>query len=169
MFAIGAAEAEAAHAKWGANCGPAALAAIMGLTLDQVRPHMGDFESKGYTNPTLMFAALDSIGRRWRRARCVDTPFGMRWPDYGLVRVQWEGPWTAPGVPLRARYRFTHWVAAAREGAGVAVFDVNASGNGSGWCSVEDWESVVVPWILSECVPRATGGWHMTHVIEVSQ
>src|SRR5689334_19662643 len=78
-------EAERAHAEWGCNCGPAALAAIMGISLDQVRPHMGDFERKGYTNPTLMFAALDSVGARWKNngQRCD-------WPIYGLCRIQWE-------------------------------------------------------------------------------
>jgi protein gp37 len=54
-----AADVERANAEWGANCGPAAIAAIMGMTLDEVRPHLGDFESKHYTNPTLMFAVLD--------------------------------------------------------------------------------------------------------------
>jgi len=56
------ADADRAADLWGMNCGPGALAAVCGLTLDEVRPHMGDFESKGYTNPTLMFAALKSIG-----------------------------------------------------------------------------------------------------------
>jgi hypothetical protein len=58
-------DAEHANDVWGCNCGPGALAAITGLTLDQVRPHMGDFERKRYTNPTLMFAALKSIGARY--------------------------------------------------------------------------------------------------------
>jgi hypothetical protein len=31
------------------NCGPGAIAAICGLTLDDLRPHLGDFEQKRYT------------------------------------------------------------------------------------------------------------------------
>jgi len=161
--------ADRAYDEWGANCGPGAIAAICGLTLDELRPHMGDFEIKGYTNPSLMWQVLDSICVRWRLVRPART-----WPDYGLARVQWEGPWTAPGVPPRAAYRHTHWVGAARRRACdgrqiVGIFDINAIGNGSGWCSLEDWTGTLVPWILEACVPRANGRWHLTHVVEVQR
>ncbi len=156
-------DAERAFDKWGCNCGPAAIAAICGLTLDEVRPHMGDFEARGYTNPTLMWAVLRSIGIKWWEVK----PPGP-WPEYGLCRVQWEGPWTEPGVPMRARYRHTHWVGAhTRESGEIGVFDINAIGNGSGWSSLNDWREKLVPWILKECVPRANGSWHLTHVVEV--
>jgi hypothetical protein len=84
----------------------AALSAITGLTLNEIRPHMGDFETKRYTNPTMMFAALKSVGVRWR----TNGKNSTHWPRYGLARIQWEGPWTAPGVPMRVRYRHSHWV-----------------------------------------------------------
>src|ERR1700753_3352718 len=61
---------EAAHESWGCNCGPGAVAAICGLTLDAVRALFGpEFEAKGYTNPTLMVQALrrwDPDMRHWR-------------------------------------------------------------------------------------------------------
>ena len=152
-------DAERAHDEWGANCGPGALAAIMDMTLDQVRPHMGDFEGKRYTNPALMFEALRSIGRAWRKT-------APAWPDYGLARIQWEGPWTLPGVPFRARYRFSHWVGAQSVAGSIGIFDINAISNGTGWVSLADWRDIVVPWLLEECVPRAAGGWHITHAIE---
>src|SRR5580700_11291869 len=44
------ADADRAYEEWGMNCGPSALAAVMGMTFDEVRPHMGDFERKHYTN-----------------------------------------------------------------------------------------------------------------------
>ena len=158
-----AADAAAAFDAWGANCGPAALAAALGMTLDEVRPYMVGFEAKGYTNPSLMFDSLRRIGRFWRSIGAGD------WPAFGLVRIQWEGPWTAPGVPIRARYRYTHWIAAARSAArGVGIFDVNAMGNGTGWCALADWEREIVPFILEHHVARASGGWHRTHVIEVA-
>lgn len=156
-------DVDRAHDEWGANCGPGAIAAICGLTLDEVRPHMGDFEQKRYTNPTLMWSVLDSIGVDWS----LTDPAGG-WPVYGLARVQWEGPWTKPGVPLRARYRHTHWVGAcARHPENIGIFDINAIGNGSGWCSLENWSRILVPFILDQCVPRASGGWHLTHVVEI--
>lgn len=155
------ADADRAYEEWGANCGPGAIAAIMNMTLDEVRPHMGDFEAKKYTNPTLMQDVLRSIGRRFSN-------IGRNWPNYGLVRIQWEGPWTEPGVPMRARYRYTHWIGtklASQNNRG--VFDINCINNGTGWVSVADWSSEIVPWLLEQ-YPRATGSWHVTHGIEVS-
>lgn len=164
-------DAQRAHDTWGANCGPGALAAILGLTLDEVRPHMGDFERKGYTNPTLMFSALRSIGARWGSKAPTQATGISCWPTWGLCRVQWEGPWTKPGVPIAARYRHTHWIGASQRhgSANVGIFDINCIGNGTGWASLDDWNRVVVPWVLRECVPRADGRWHLTHVIEVDR
>ena len=152
-------DADRAHADWGANCGPGALAAIMGMTLDEVRPHLIGFDQKHYTNPTMMNDALRRIGKPWQK-------IGANWPQYGLVRVQWEGPWTQPGVPMRVRYRYTHWIGAELGKSTVGVFDINVINNGTGWCDKRDWESTIVPW-LTEQYPRATGAWHITHAIEI--
>lgn len=163
-------DAERAYREWGANCGPGAVAAIFGLTLDEVRPHMGIFEQRAarYTNPALMREVLGRIapltGRRWEWKRIESK---TAWPTYGLARVQWEGPWTKPGVPMRVRYRWTHWVGASRINGEIGVFDINAMGNGSGWSSLADWNRMIVPWILDNCVPRANGEWHLTHRVEV--
>jgi hypothetical protein len=160
-----------AHAAWGANCGPSALAVICGLTLDEVRPHVesgGPFP--GYTNPTLMLAALRSVGVTWRPRAIRDAATGqLPWPRWGLARIQWHGRWMEPGVPIAARYRHTHWVGAATRANGdVGVWDVNALGNGSGWCALADWERVLVPAITGE-IRGASGGWERTHVIEVGR
>lgn len=155
-------DAERAWMVWAANCGPGSIAAALDMTLDEIRPHLGDFERKRYTNPTLMWAILNSIGCRWR---LVKPPDG--WPTFGLVRVQWEGPWSATGVPPHVAYRHTHWVAAnARDRANIGVFDINCMESG-GWIGADDWAAEVVPWILKETVPRASGGWHFTHVVEI--
>lgn len=163
------ADAERAHDEWGANCGPGALAAIMGLTLDEVRPRMGDFERKGYTNPTMMLGALESVGARFRIRSLASNVELLDWPRYGLARVQWEGPWTKSGSNPRWAYRHTHWVGAAHGQHEVGIFDINCINNGSGWVSYDAWTTVVVPWILKECVPRANGRWHITHSIEIER
>lgn len=150
----------AAYREWGCNCGPSALAAITGLTLAGVRPHMGDFESKGYTNPTLMFAALRNLGIRFG----VQRPQSQVFADFGLVRVQWAGPWLAPDVPPQAAYRKTHWIATARGCSGYDIFDCNA-----GWCLSETWQRDVVPRILASCVPGASGGWYSAHLVEIAE
>lgn len=156
-------DAQRAFDEWGANCGPGAVAAVCGLTLDELRPHLGDFESKRYTNPTLMWEILNRLGVSWRLVK------GSRsWPTYGLARIQWEGPWTEPGANPRWAYRQTHWVGAKSRNLGnVGIFDINAIANGTGWVSAADWERVIVPWILREAVPRANGKWHITHAVEV--
>ena len=156
-------EAEAASETWGLNCGPGAVAAICGLTLDELRPHLGDFETKRYTNPTLMWSILDSIGAQWRL-----TKPSVTWPTHGLARIQWEGPWTAPGVPARAAYRYTHWVGAHRDQSEVDIFDINCM-NVGGWVSLWDWTDLLVPWLLREVAPRANGRWHLTHCVEVGR
>jgi hypothetical protein len=159
------ADAQRAHDEWGANCGPGAAAAILGMTLDEIRPHIRDFHRKRYMNPSLMFDTLSSAGATWsyRYDSTIPSPL----PRFGLARIQWEGPWTKPGVPLRARYRHTHWIG-VRRGAVDAVFDINAM-NVGGWISLEDWCGHLVPWLLAECEPKADGWWHITHSIEVTR
>ncbi|HUW08392.1 MAG TPA: hypothetical protein VM537_01625 [Anaerolineae bacterium] len=154
-------DADRAFNEWGANCGPGAIAAICGLTLDEVRGHMGDFESKGYTNPTLLYAALDSIGVRYQKLRPV------AWPGYGLVRVVWEGPWAAPNVPARAWYRHTHWIGTAVVAGDRGIFDINCMNNGVGWVAFTAWSSNIAPFLARQ-EPKATGEWHIVNGVEVA-
>lgn len=136
-------DVEDAHRLWGANCGPAALAAMIGLPLAEVRHCFPDFP--GYTNFTLMQAAL-SLAHR------IDYWVGMqRWPGpghYGVLQVQIEGPWTDIGVPPAAALPHTHWVAV--EGDGL-IYDINA-----GWLTREQWDAAIVPALLSSH-RRSTG------------
>lgn len=157
-------DAMAAQDQWGANCGPGALAGILGLTLEELRPHLGDFEAKRYTNPLLMWRILHGLER-----------YGLSWskktrppayPAYGLARVQWEGPWTEPGVPMQARYRETHWIGmCCRSIDDVGVFDINAMDVG-GWVALPVWSGSLVPWILDGNA-KAYGSWHLTHGVEI--
>lgn len=169
------ADLEAANDAWGCNCGPAALAAICGLTLDEVRPHFGP-AWPGYTNPTAMFAALRSAGAKWSWDSIMVNDKRPGWPRHGLCRIQWEGPWMKPGVPIAARYRHTHWVGAGPlfDGAGfpipgeVCVWDVNTLDIGDGWAPIAWWTKRTTPKLTAD-IPRATGGWHITHAIEVER
>ena len=54
------------------------------------------------------------------------------------------------------------------EGWYVVGFDINAMNSG-GWIEVNDWAGSLVPWLLSECEPKANGRWHLTHAIEVAR
>lgn len=161
--------ARAASDVWGFNCGPAAIAAICGQSPGSLRPFLGDFELKGYTNPTLMFQVLERMGVKFRvRSVARNVPV-LDWPVFGLARVQWEGPWMDPGVPIAARYRKTHWVGSVLvDGRMQWVFDVNCLQVG-GWVPFGEWNYFVAPWIVQMCVPRGTGRWHLTHAIEVKR
>jgi len=155
--------------KWGFNCGPGALCAVTGKTPSEIRPHMNGFEEKGYTNPTLMKQALASLDLPYSRVfecKGAKTAEGWTYPNFGLVRIQWAGPWTAPGVPVRVRYRHTHWIA-TRNPRDREVFDVNAVCAG-GWIPFREWSRELVPWLLEKCVPKANGNWWPTHCWEIN-
>ncbi len=147
---------------WGCNCGPAALAAVCGITLDAVRAYMGDFESKGYTNPSLMAASLRRMSVPFKRTyecRGADEAVNPLYPDYGLVRIQWAGPWTTPGVPVKARYHHTHWIGLRHVADGHAeAFDVNAMYSG-GWIPWLEWKFQLNPWLMKQVEPKADGWW----------
>jgi hypothetical protein len=184
-------DAERANDEWGFNCGPGSLCALLELTPAEVRPHLGDFEQKRYTNPTLMKAALGSlgVGGRWaqlsdvEQRRVGDMRFPdaavrrLEWPQRGLARIQWGGPWTNHGVPMAARYRQTHWVAAQMIAGITAIFDVNAHTacdssawtNRNGWTSDAFWKERIAPFIIKHCVPRGDGTFWITHVFEQEQ
>lgn len=169
-------DAEAAAVAWGCNCGPAALAAMLNKTLNEVRPHIPDFDKKRFTNPTMMHVALRSLGADVQTG--VAPPWGSEafpsngagWPKDGLARIQWEGSWMNPGVPIPARYARTHWVGvrAIWSGAGmtqVSIFDINCLCVG-GWVPLGEWSGQVVPWLWKELGIKATG-WHVTHAIDI--
>lgn len=160
------ADVDAAAQAWGCNCGPAALAAIAGLTLDQVRPLLPDFARRGYVNPTMMFDALERAGLPFEGRALGRRVFKVDFPRRGLARIQWGGPWCKPGVPPAAAYGHTHWIAAELDlsAGGLVILDVNTVE--FGWISASRWSTYLVP-ELTRAIPRADGKWHITHAIEV--
>ena len=152
-------DAEKAAREWKSNCGPGAIAAALDTTLETIRPYLGDFEKKYYTNPKLMIQILENLGVSWKNCE-------LNWPNHGLVRVQWVGPWTEEGTPLRKRYRHTHWVASIRDDLEVYIFDINCICVG-GWVSMREWEDQVIPWLLKKVEPMGYGTWYPTHRLEI--
>jgi hypothetical protein len=169
------ADIDRAYWDWQCSCGPAALAAILGLTLDEVKPlFMPAFP--GWTTPTRMLEALRRANKHWSSI-AVPARTRTTWPVWGVARIQWEGPWTAPGANQRWAYTHTHWVGVSR-GKGsrdqhlIDIFDVNTVGGGGpledGWGPLEWWSRDIVP-LLTKDIKRATGGWYITHAIEVAR
>lgn len=149
------------------NCGPAALCAVADLLPDQALAALHGFDQKHYTNPSMMAMALHELKIPFERVyEFAKKPYEheIGYPKFGLVRIQWAGPWTNPGVPMRVRYRYTHWVAWENEAS--AVFDVNAMCVG-GWIPRKEWETQLVPWLLKEACPKASGEWWPTHCWEI--
>lgn len=155
-------DAQRAADEWGFNCGPSSICAVLNLTPNELRPYLGDFEKKFYTNPSLMIDILKRLGVEFCQTYRSDNPSNTMVVKFGLMRVQWGGPWTNPGVPMRVRYRHTHWVA-VNDGE---VFDINAMCVG-GWLSWKEWSEKLVPWLIKECCPKGNGTWWLTHGIEI--
>lgn len=153
-----------AFESWGCNCGPAALAAVLQVSLDDVRSAVQSvgFDQKRYTSPSMMERAVFTAGGKITRRNLVTDQ--RRFPLRGLARIQWTGPWTAPGSNPKWAYRHTHWVASRRAGDQTAIFDING-----GIMLLSDWEADIVPEILKQCVPRNDGGWYVTHSWEVAR
>lgn len=146
-----ASEANHAANEWHANCGPMSLAAALMIDLPTVRCFIPGFDAKGYTNPTMMEAALATAGILYNRTTKLKTQV----PCEGLNRIQWEGPWLEPGVPAGAAYGYTHWIAYA-EG------HVFCSAVGLiGWVPIIEWRDLVAK-VCREEIKRCTG-WHITH------
>lgn len=151
-------DVDEAHAEWGANCGPCSLAALLGCPVADVRGWFPAFPARPWVNPTTMKGALDAAGARWSLTRRAMQPASgqvVEFPVRGLAFVQFDGPWCAPGAPVTAAYRHTHWVAVS----GSAVYDANARC----WLTREDWVTDILPAILA-ATKRATGWWCRTGI-----
>lgn len=159
-------DANKAGDAWKFNCGPGALCAVLDLTPDQLRPYLGDFERKGYMNPTMVMDTLKWRGVAFERIYRNEEPL-TTWSipnvPIGLMRTQSGGPWMKPGVPMAARYWHTHWVAIAN---GTHVFDINAVCVG-GWIPATEWREKLMPWLLKETCPKGDGTFWPTHVYDV--
>lgn len=160
------ADCQVAYDAWGCNCGPAALAFALQMPLENVRDAIPDFTERRYTSPTMMDAALRSLGasvvklgapkNRGHECMFADVP--------ALVRIQWTGPWTADGKTQKWAARQTHWICCWRYGDDRwNVFDING-----GIRKFFDWKREIVPLIV-QSVPRADGGWWPANVWQVAQ
>lgn len=144
------------HELWGANCGPTALAALLGKTVAEIRPLVQPF--KGFMHAGDLVTALGRAGKQTRRH---DEPRGSKaLPQHGLAVLQIDGPWCEPGVNPKARFRYTHTIACWH---GVMVYD----GNMDKWRRRENWERETMAFLVQD-QKRATG-WYTSTIIEVIQ
>jgi hypothetical protein len=132
---------------------PIAIAAITGLSPNEVRPHLDHMERGRPMSILSVQNTLESIGCHWRLMDWLSD-----WPSHGLARIQWDGPCDDNAA---------HWVATTRINGKIWVFDYSCIHVG-GWVSAEDWAGQAVP-SLTKYIDGANGGWRMTHAFEVSR
>lgn len=154
-------ELDRANDDWGCNCGPSALAAVKGISLDVALKFLPDFPNRRYTNPSMMLGALMQLGGyRWSAPKPHESKT-LEYPDLGLVRLQWVGSWLNPGVPVAAHYAHTHWIACRRERGSLYIFDCNNHIVEHGWLPREVWLKCVVPELLTG---ERASGFYETHI-----
>ncbi|RKH93640.1 hypothetical protein [Corallococcus sp. AB038B] len=144
----------AAHATWGANCGPGALASVLGAPVMGLRPHF----PKPWTTPTVMQAALTAQSQRFHVHQGF--PVGDL---LGLTFVQFRGTWDT--APERAQCRHTHWVDLKRVGLALAVYDVNA-GDAGAWLPSDEWKAQVLAPLMAGR-QGASGLWRIRVTLDV--
>ncbi len=128
---------------WQANCGPCALAAVLGLKVSAVREFFADFDKRQYVNPTHMKAALTAAKVQFSTVKQT--------PKRGLLFIQWGG---FEKAPIAAQYRQTHWIAV---NAGL-VYEVNAGDDFEGaWVLAREWE-LVMPKMMLDVLPKQYNG-----------
>lgn len=125
-----------AHEKHQAMCGHGALAAVLSKPVMEVMPY---FDKGGWVNVPIMKQAIEKSGHRW--TRCSKPGEGQE----AVILLQWEGPWTKPGVPAAAACKHRHWVATRRG----LIWDINTEI----WQPQDEWKQII-PDLLPQ---RSTG------------
>ncbi len=162
--------------EWGANCGPSAIAALVGREVKDVRAVVerlanGDKNKRcgrsgwwlGHMHAGHLSDTLCELGLEPRRTNFK--PGEGRWPKKGLAMIQTEGPWCHPPSKSTARFRYTHTIAVVDAGPaiGITVYD----GNVEAWVKEKWWAEKVMKGLV-EGEKRATG-WHVMMTLEVVQ
>lgn len=156
-------DVELASTQWGANCGPAALAAALGTSLAAVREAVsetdgkGELSFRGHMGARQMRHALQVMAAKVTR---IASQIAVGDTEHELARagaprvvlLQWMGPWEAH--PMRAA-QHRHWIANVVLFEDVWIYDVNADD----WLPFSRWRDEIVPMLME---PKCTGyriGW----------
>jgi hypothetical protein len=158
-------DVQAAYEAFGANCGPAALAAMLGRPVMDLRRAIEPF--RGFMSFADMIRSLKSLGVEHVTMRKDFKLIGAlvadahKW-DGRLTIIQWGGKWLQPGVHPGAALSRTHWIA-VRHSPELA-YDVNA-GEYGGWLTFGQWGELAKA-IMAE-VPKCDGQWSARSTILV--
>lgn len=175
-------DVDIANMRWEANCGPGALAAVLGSEVMALRHLFPQFPAKAYTTLTAMRTAIMNAGFQSTTATPARCDGALAPLKRGLLQIQWAGPWTdSPKANGKWAYLHTHWIGAVCDAWGrLWIYDVNAdhtvtSGNpllsvlsagGGGWIQEADWRVNLAPMFTAD-IDRASGAWFVLKEIEV--
>ena len=148
-------DVDAVFQEWGANCGPTALAAVLGCPVSEVRHLFPDFAKRKYANPSQIRQAVESAGRS-----CQVTPQHRNGrdrlvPRNGLMFLQWSSD-DIDRKPIIVQYRSTHWVGVRDQ----LLYDCNAADGQGAWLDKQDWKLEL--WPLFQEATGATRFWIRT-------
>ena len=143
-------EYRAAHRSYGANCGYGAMAAILGITLGDVRRLAPEAEHVGGIHHHVMESAIRKAGRECRQV-------GANFPSHGVAVVKFGGA-ENPG----------HWVAVH----GNKILDSYSMAERKGWfgranwCDASKWGREIAPKV-AKYFPGTDGTWWVDYGLEV--
>jgi len=138
----------------GAACGHCALAAWLDVPL-VIACHTG-FEMDG-TRLVRPWVNMPDMEAAFRKCEVSARSVGYTLPRNGLALIQWQGPWTRPGVPPRVACMHRHWIAVR----GKSVWDINLEF----WESLKAWEAFV----CRELMPEKATGWTVARGYELAR
>ena len=139
-----------ARINFGANCGPAAFAAVTRREVCRVMQYFPHFPQRQWTNLTQMLHAFTASGYATSVHKCAA-------PSRGVALIQWLGPWTEKHFYSRWSLVHTHWIGVE----GDRVFDHNDCR----WQTLGEWTTGTAAGLIAE-VRRATG-WRIKYGVEV--
>ncbi|HEY1048182.1 MAG TPA: hypothetical protein VGE39_00450, partial [Prosthecobacter sp.] len=107
--------------------------------------------------PKMISETLKALGKcpmQFTENRRMDPPPAN---VVAILRIQWEGPWLKPGVPAKAAYTQTHYIAVVGRGL---VLDTAQDANVlTPWA---EWERQTDRYAVTRC--KRSTGWHFTHI-----
>jgi hypothetical protein len=150
--------AKKATKEWSFSCGPLSLAALIGLRPEEVHEKIGRF--KGYTGRRDMEDMLGRCGYLVLE-KTPGKALPIHWPAYGLVLIQFCGPWmierttgmtVGSGRNARWACKHTHWIAAQKKERTIWVYDFNTGH----WVPEPEW-TAQIPALLAAQDPERDG------------
>lgn len=155
-----------AQQAWGANSGPASLAAILRRPVMELARFFPNFVANKCIYPVLMMEAITMATKqepnvtRYKGAGSR----GRIFPVKGVACVQFSGPWDSgphlwPSSEAKLKSRgkkqlkHAHWLASRATSCGVMIYDVTVQQ----WLVLDEWTDDVLPALLDD--HKSSGWW----------